>query len=86
MKSFIGCIDHPFSEDALRDNENFKWLSKLEALTSWEEWVTESEKAELKEKTKMKYRTERKYRDAFKELLKEHEAWIFNGFHWCSLL
>lgn len=28
-----------FPEDALRDNEHFKWLSKLEALTSWEEWV-----------------------------------------------
>ncbi|CAJ1328212.1 unnamed protein product [Effrenium voratum] len=60
------------AQDALRDNEYFKWLSKLEALTSWEEWVLETEKAELKDKTKAKYRTERKNRDAFRELLKEH--------------
>eukprot|EP00971_Amphidinium_carterae_P183789 3648326-Amphidinium_carterae.1 len=25
-------------QDLLRDNETFRWLSKLEALTSWEEW------------------------------------------------
>ena len=37
------------AQDALRDNEHFKWLSKLEALTSWEEWVLETEKAELKD-------------------------------------
>ena len=36
-------------QDALRDNEYFKWLSKLEALTSWEEWVLDTEKAELKD-------------------------------------
>ena len=47
-------------QDALRDNEYFKWLSKLEALTSWEEWVLDTEKAELKDKTKAKYRAERK--------------------------
>eukprot|EP00434_Breviolum_minutum_P001380 symbB.v1.2.001213.t1/scaffold66.1/size357995/16 len=59
-------------QDALRDNEHFKWLSKLEALTSWEEWVLETEKSELKEKTKGKYRTERKNRDAFRDLLRQH--------------
>ncbi|CAE7556512.1 PRP40A [Symbiodinium pilosum] len=59
-------------QDALRDNEYFKWLSKLEALTSWEEWVLDTEKAELKDKTKAKYRAERKNRDAFRDLLREH--------------
>ena len=59
-------------QDALRDNEYFKWLSKLEALTSWEEWVLDTEKAELKDKTKAKYRAERKNRDAFRELLRQH--------------
>ncbi|CAK8991092.1 unnamed protein product [Durusdinium trenchii] len=59
-------------QDALRDNEHFKWLSKLEALTSWEEWVLDTEKAELKEKTKTKYRSERKNRDAFRDLLRQH--------------
>mmetsp|Transcript_21153 Transcript_21153/g.39761 ORF Transcript_21153/g.39761 Transcript_21153/m.39761 type:complete len:577 (+) Transcript_21153:51-1781(+) len=59
-------------QDALRDNEYFKWLSKLEALTSWEEWVLDTEKAELKEKTKAKYRAERKNRDEFRDLLDKH--------------
>ena len=59
-------------QDALRENEYFKWLSKLEALTSWEEWVLDTEKAELKDKTKAKYRAERKNRDAFRELLRQH--------------
>lgn len=58
-------------QDALRDNEDFKWLSKLEALTSWEEWVLETEKKELEEKTTSKYRAERRTRDAFREVIKK---------------
>eukprot|EP00931_Biecheleriopsis_adriatica_P024176 TRINITY_DN1512_c0_g1_i1.p1 TRINITY_DN1512_c0_g1~~TRINITY_DN1512_c0_g1_i1.p1 ORF type:complete len:568 (-),score=219.40 TRINITY_DN1512_c0_g1_i1:41-1744(-) len=61
-------------QDVLRDNEHFRWLSKLEALTSWEEWVGETEKTELQEKTKVKYRSERKNRDAFRELLRKDGA------------
>jgi len=61
-------------QDILRDNETFRWLSKLEALTSWEEWVQETEKKELESKTKGKFRTERKTRDAFRDLMKESHA------------
>mmetsp|Transcript_57049 Transcript_57049/g.137918 ORF Transcript_57049/g.137918 Transcript_57049/m.137918 type:complete len:573 (+) Transcript_57049:92-1810(+) len=60
-------------QDILRDNETYKWLSKLEALTSWEEWIQETEKKELESKSKGKFRTERKTRDAFKQLLKDNQ-------------
>lgn len=56
-------------QDVLRDNEVFKWFTKLEALTSWEEWVLDAEKKEIDEKTKAIYRQERKARDEFRELL-----------------
>merc|ERR1712113_508630 len=59
-------------QDILRDNETFRWLSKLEALTSWEEWVMDREKKELETKTKAKFRTERTARDGFQELLREY--------------
>merc|ERR1712217_709905 len=58
--------------DLLRDNETFRWLSKLEALTSWEEWIAETEKKELEAKSKAKFRHERINRDGFRELLKEN--------------
>jgi pre-mRNA-processing factor 40 len=61
-------------QDALRDDETFRWLSKLEALTSWEEWVKDNEKSELDGKSKDKFRAERKKRDAFRELLRERVA------------
>lgn len=47
-------------------------MSKLEALTSWEEWVAETEKKEVETRTTTKFRHERKKRDAFRALLKEH--------------
>jgi len=53
----------------LEENEAFKWLSKLEALTSWEEWVGETEKNEKEGKLKDKFRLERERRDAFRDLL-----------------
>lgn len=56
-------------QDALRDDENFKWLSKLEALTSWEEWVQETEKKDVEAKNQAKFRKERLTRDAFRDLL-----------------
>jgi len=59
-------------QDLLKENEDFKWFSKLEALTSWEEWVLDAEKKELDAKSKTKFRTERKARDAFRGLLKEY--------------
>jgi len=59
-------------QDHLRDNETFRWMSKLEALTSWEEWVAETEKKEVETRTTTKFRHERKKRDAFRALLKEH--------------
>lgn len=59
-------------QDLLRENETFRWLSKLEALTSWEEWVAEMDKKELGDKSKEKYRQERLARDAFRDLLGTH--------------
>jgi len=59
-------------QSTLRENETFRWLSKLEALTSWEEWVAENEKKEIDSKSKAKFRHERKKRDAFRAVLKEH--------------
>mmetsp|Transcript_14042 Transcript_14042/g.38365 ORF Transcript_14042/g.38365 Transcript_14042/m.38365 type:complete len:585 (+) Transcript_14042:160-1914(+) len=56
-------------QDCLRDNETFRWLSKLEALTSWEEWLSETEKKEIEDLTKAKYRQERLARDNFRDLL-----------------
>jgi pre-mRNA-processing factor 40 len=61
-------------QDILKEDETFKWLSKLEALTSWEEWVADREKAELTSKSTAKFRVERKKRDAFKELIDEQSA------------
>mmetsp|Transcript_38904 Transcript_38904/g.70159 ORF Transcript_38904/g.70159 Transcript_38904/m.70159 type:complete len:572 (+) Transcript_38904:70-1785(+) len=58
-------------QSEFRDNEHFRWLTKLEALTSWEEWVLDAEKTELAEKTKVKFRAERKNRDAFREILRK---------------
>jgi len=58
-------------QDLLRENETFRWLSKLEALTSWEEWVTETEKEHLEKLSKAKFRHERTVRDKFRELLEE---------------
>jgi len=58
-------------QDLLRENETFRWLSKLEALTSWEEWIAETEKKELEARSKSKFRHERMTRDGFRELLKE---------------
>lgn len=60
-------------QEILREDEVFKWLSKLEALTSWEEWVSETGKKEIAAKAKAKFREERKTRDAFRELLWEHQ-------------
>uniref|UniRef100_A0A7S2NJI0 WW domain-containing protein n=1 Tax=Zooxanthella nutricula TaxID=1333877 RepID=A0A7S2NJI0_9DINO len=59
-------------KEALRDNETYKWLSKLEALTSWEEWTADVGKSEVETKSKAKFRHERKNRDAFRALVKEH--------------
>eukprot|EP00927_Polykrikos_kofoidii_P053731 TRINITY_DN48292_c0_g1_i1.p1 TRINITY_DN48292_c0_g1~~TRINITY_DN48292_c0_g1_i1.p1 ORF type:complete len:641 (-),score=193.53 TRINITY_DN48292_c0_g1_i1:95-1888(-) len=58
-------------QELLRDCETFRWLTKLEALTSWEEWVTEAEKKEVESKAKTKFRQERLARDAFREALME---------------
>mmetsp|Transcript_47930 Transcript_47930/g.111116 ORF Transcript_47930/g.111116 Transcript_47930/m.111116 type:complete len:561 (-) Transcript_47930:9-1691(-) len=64
-------------QEILRDNETFKWLSKLEALTSWEEWIAEREKKEVEAKSKAKFRAERSARDAFRQLVKEsHEKGV----------
>eukprot|EP00928_Gymnodinium_smaydae_P087812 TRINITY_DN72008_c0_g1_i1.p1 TRINITY_DN72008_c0_g1~~TRINITY_DN72008_c0_g1_i1.p1 ORF type:complete len:580 (-),score=182.43 TRINITY_DN72008_c0_g1_i1:174-1913(-) len=61
-------------QDTLRENETFRWLSKLEALTSWEEWVADTEKKELDAKAKAKYRQDRIVRDELRELLaKRHK-------------
>lgn len=57
-------------QEKLRTNEVFRWLSKLEALTSWEEWVEETQKREVGGKRKAKYRAERIKRDNFRDLLK----------------
>lgn len=57
-------------QDLLKEDETFKWLTKLEALTSWEEWVREKEKEEINEKRQGKFRPQRKARDAFRDLLK----------------
>jgi len=57
----------------LRENECWRWLSKLEALTSWEEWVADTEKKELEERRKTKYRKERQIRDAFRDLLQTYQ-------------
>ncbi|CAE8679415.1 unnamed protein product [Polarella glacialis] len=59
-------------QDVLKDNDAFRWLSKLEALTSWEEWVLDAEKTELQEQTKAKFRIERKARDEFRAFLRKH--------------
>lgn len=59
-------------QDVLRDDDTFKWLSKLEALTSWEEWALDKEKRVVEEKSKAKFREERNHRDAFRELLAKH--------------
>jgi len=59
-------------QDILGDNETFRWLSKLEALTSWEEWVNDWEKKELDEKAKARFREDRLVRDGFRQLMKEH--------------
>jgi len=59
-------------QDILNDNETFKWLSKLEALTSWEEWVNEWEKKELDSKAKARFREDRLVRDGFRQLMREH--------------
>lgn len=59
-------------QEALREHEDFRWLTKLEALTSWEEWVLEKEKRELESKSKVKYRMERRRRDDFRKMLQEH--------------
>jgi len=56
-------------QDALKENESFRWLTKLEALTSWEEWIGETEKKEIDAKSKEKFRQERLARDAFRDLL-----------------
>jgi len=50
-------------QEKLRDDETFKWFSKLEALTSWEEWAGGAEKKELEAKSKTKFRQERLARD-----------------------
>lgn len=57
--------------DIMRDDEAFLSLTKLEALTSWEDWVKETEKKELEAKTRHRVRDGRKMRDAFRELLQE---------------
>mmetsp|Transcript_26599 Transcript_26599/g.58401 ORF Transcript_26599/g.58401 Transcript_26599/m.58401 type:complete len:586 (+) Transcript_26599:43-1800(+) len=62
------------AQDILKDDETFRWLSKLEALTSWEEWTVDREKKELEAKSKDKFRMERKARDAFRAVLKELHA------------
>mmetsp|Transcript_91046 Transcript_91046/g.253499 ORF Transcript_91046/g.253499 Transcript_91046/m.253499 type:complete len:563 (-) Transcript_91046:107-1795(-) len=59
-------------QDTLQDDDTFKWLSKLEALTSWEEWLAEREKKEVESKSKAKFRAERSARDGFRHLMKEH--------------
>lgn len=56
-------------QDILRDNDIFRWFSKLEALTSWEEWVKDREKIEIDQRAKAKFRHERMARDAFRDLL-----------------
>lgn len=61
-------------QETLRDNETFRWLTKLEALTSWEEWVLDGEKKELESKGKAKFRQERMARDSFRELMREANA------------
>merc|ERR1712194_250541 len=58
-------------QELLKDEETYKWLSKLEALTSWEEWVTESEKKEVEVKGKAKFRHERLTRDGFRDLMRD---------------
>jgi len=60
-------------QNLMKENEDFKWLSKLEALTSWEEWVEEEAKKEVDTKNKEKYRQERLARDAFRDLLGTHQ-------------
>jgi len=42
-------------------------------LTSWEEWVGDTEKKILEEKTSKKYRQDRRARDAFRDLLGERQ-------------
>lgn len=61
-------------QETLRDDETFRWLSKLEALTSWEEWVQEKEKKELEALSTSKYRVQRQARDSFRDLLREQHA------------
>lgn len=56
-------------QEKMKEHETFKWLSKLEALTSWEEWVAETEKRVIDEKSKLKFRHERTARDTFRHLL-----------------
>jgi len=58
-------------QEALRENETFRWLTKLEALTSWEEWVLDREAKEVEAKGTAKFRHERAARDAFRELMRE---------------
>merc|ERR1711981_851651 len=55
--------------EEVKEHEAFKWLSKLEALTSWEEWTTDKAKQDLDAKRKEKFRRERTARDAFRDLL-----------------
>merc|ERR1712136_5055 len=61
-------------QDILKENETFAWFSKLESLTSWEEWVQATERKEVEQRTRSRYRSERLARDGFRSLLKEHHA------------
>lgn len=61
-------------QDVLKENETFAWFSKLESLTSWEEWVQATERKEVEQRTRSRYRSERLARDGFRSLLKEHHA------------
>lgn len=56
-------------QDAFRDNDIYKVLSKVDVLTAWEEWSEEAEKKELEQKRKEKFRAERLFRDEFRKIL-----------------
>lgn len=58
-------------QELLKDDDVFKWLTKLEALTSWEEWVLAQEKDQVNNLKQGKFRQERKKRDAFRDHLRD---------------
>jgi len=57
--------------ELMKDDCDFKWLDKVDALFAWRDWVAADDRKADEEKRKKTYRTERKNRDAFNQLLEE---------------